>query len=138
MAESKIKLIKTWFEQCTLLKNGQINVDYLKGEKGAYSIEQVPTNTNQSEFVDGRGGKRTIAFNFCVNAPISTQVLVNIANSKFCEDFTKWVEDQNKAKNLPAIDGAFKIECTSNGYLMQRTETMGTYIIQMSFTYYEL
>ena len=133
-----IKKIKQWFENCDLLANGKINVDYLKGEKWAYSIEPTPNNQDITNFIDGQGGKRALNFNFCVNAPISTQVLVNLANSKFCQDFKAWVDTQNRAKNLPDIEGAFKIECTTNGYLMQRTETIGTYIIQMRFTYYEL
>lgn len=113
MEKSKMQLIKEWIEKCDLLNKGKINVDYLKDKPQSYSIDRTPVQPEVSNFVDGRGGKRQIAFDFSVTAPLSSQAIVNLANSKFCEDFMEWVSKQNRLKNFPEIDGAFSIKCTS-------------------------
>lgn len=137
MEKSKMQLIKEWIETCPLLDGNKISVDYLKDDIDSYSIDRTPIQPEVSNFIDGRGGKRQIAFDFSVTAPLSSKSIVNLANSKFCEDFMNWVSAQNKLKNFPIIDGAFSIKCTSPGYILQKTETTAIYIIQMNFTYYE-
>ncbi len=137
MEKSKMQLIKEWIETCPLLSGNKISVDYLNDDIDSYSIDRTPVQPEVNNFVDGRGGKRQIAFDFSVTAPLSSMAIVNLANSKFCEDFMKWVETQNRAKEFPEIDGAFSIKCTSPGYILQKTETTAIYIIQMNFTYYE-
>lgn len=113
MQESKMEIIKEWLEECPLLSNGKINVDYLDDEIDSYSIDRTPVTPVVKKFIDGRGGKYQINFDFTVQAPLSCQSIVNLANSKFCEDFQDWVSMQNRNKNFPNIDGAFSIECTS-------------------------
>lgn len=113
MEKSKMQLIKEWIETCPHLNGGKISVDYLKDKAQSYSIDRTPVQPEVSNFVDGRGGKRQIAFDFSVTAPLSSQSITNLANSKFCEDFMKWVSEQNRLKNFPQIDGAFSIKCTS-------------------------
>lgn len=137
MKKSQIELIKEWIETCPLLEGGKINVDYLKDKPQSYSIDRTPVQPELYKFNDGTGGKKQIAFDLNVTAPLSSQAIVNLVNSKFCEDFMKWVEVQNKIKNFPKIKGAFSIKCTSPGYILQKTETTAIYIIQMNFTYYE-
>ena len=113
MEKSKMELIKEFIEICPLLNGGKINVDYLKDKPQSYSIDRTPVKPDVSNFKDGNGGKRQIAFDFTVTAPISSQAIINLANSKFCEDFMKWVEIQNRTKSFPDIEGAFSIKCTS-------------------------
>lgn len=135
--KSNIELIKEWMETCPLLDGDTISVDYLMDELFSYSIDRTPTTPVVEPFVDG-GGKKQITFDFSVTAPISSQSIVNLANSKFGEDLIKWVELQNDIGNLPSIDGAFSINPTSPSYILQKTETTAIYIIQFSFIYYEL
>ena len=134
--KTKIELIKEFIETCPLLKNGKINVDYLKDKPQSYSIDRVPVKPLVKPFTDG-GGIMQIAFDFTVTAPISSQAIVNLANSKFCEDFQGWIKEQNRQRILPKIKGVQEIKCTSPGYLLQKTETMAIYIIQMNCEYYE-
>lgn len=112
MEKSKMELIKEWLEKCPLLNNGKINVDYLKDKIGSYSIDQTPSNPIVKKYMDG-GKLKQITFDFSVQAPISSQAIVNLANSKFCEDFMEWVEEQNELDNLPKIDGIREVTCTS-------------------------
>lgn len=137
-SKSKMELIKDFIETCPLLEGNTINVDYLKDDIFSYSIDRTPTQLQEYGFVDGKGGKKQISFDFTVTAPISSQSIINLANSKFGEDFIQWIETQNSIKNLPDIYGAFTIECTSPSYILEKTETTAIYIIQMLFTYYEL
>lgn len=138
MEKSKMEKIKEFIETCPLLDGDKINVDYLKDEIYSYSIDRTPTQPKVEKFIDGCGGKKQITFDFTVTAPISSKVVTNLANSKFGEDFVEWIETQQRIRNLPDIDGAFSIECTSPSYILQKTQTTAIYIIQMNFTYYEL
>lgn len=138
MSKSKMQIIKEYIETCPLLDGDQINVDYLKDEVYSYSIDRTPTTPIIQKYVDGYGGKKQITFDFTVTAPLSSRVVTNLANSKFGEDFINWVEEQQMLRNLPKIDGAFSIECTSPSYIIQKTDTTAIYIIQMNFIYYEL
>lgn len=138
MEKSKMEKIKDFIETCPLLDGDKINVDYLKDEVYSYSIDRTPTQPYIKKFNDGCGGKKQITFDFTVTAPISSKVVTNLANSKFGEDFVEWIETQQRIRNLPDIDGAFSIECTSPSYILQKTQTTAIYIIQMNFTYYEL
>ena len=134
--KSEMELIKEFIETCPLLKNGKINVDYLKDDINSYSIDRTPVNPIIKQYADG-GRIKQIAFDFSVQAPISNQTIINLANSKFCEDFMKWIEEQNKSHNLPEIQGVQKIKFTSPGYILQKTKTTAIYIIQMNCQYYE-
>ena len=136
--KSKMQLIKEYIESCPLLEGDKINVDYLDDEVYSYSIDRTPVQPEVKKFTDGFGGKYQIAFDFTVTAPISSRVVTNLANSKFGEDFMEWIKTQNMLRNLPDIEGAFSIECTSPSYILQKTETTAIYIIQINFTYYEL
>ena len=102
MAEkSKIELIKEFIETCPLLKNGKVNVDYIKDKPQSYSIDETPATTVLIQYPDG-GSRNQILFDFSVQANFS--VLENIKNSKFCDDFTAWIKEQDKIENLPKIE----------------------------------
>lgn len=137
MAEkSKMELIKEFIETCPYLNKGKIDVDYLKGDINSYSIIQSSTNPIVTKYRGG-GSIRQIAFDFVVQAPISSRNIENLANSKFGEDFMSWIEGQDDNRNLPEIPNIQHIQCTSPSYILQRTNTQATYIIQMNCTYYQ-
>lgn len=129
---SKMEKIKDFIETCSYLKNGKINLDYLSNKIESYSLDQTPSNPILQPFRDG-GSRRQITFDFTVQAPFSA--LENIRNSKFCEDFTEWIEQQNELGNLPNIEGIDWIKCTSSGYILRTGENTAVYIIQMQAAY---
>lgn len=135
---SKMEKIKEWIETCPLLEDNKINVDYLEEDVYSYSIDKTPTQPQIEKFIDGTGGKYQITFDFTIQLPLSPAIIDNLTNSQFGEDLMNWVEVQNMLGNLPDIDGAFSIECTSPNYVLQKTETAAMYIIQMNFTYFKL
>lgn len=134
MEKSKMELIKEFIEKCPLLKKGKVNVDYIKDKPQSYSIDETPAQTILNRFIDG-GTRNQILFDFSIQANFS--VLENIKNSKFCDDFTKWIKEQNDIGNLPEIDNVEKIECTARGTILQTTETTAIYVIPMKVIYLE-
>ena len=134
--KSQMQLIKEYIETCNLLENDKINVDYLNSKDYSYSIDKTPVNPVYKQYNDG-GKIKQIAFDFSITFPIGSKALLNLINSKFCEDFMKWVEIQDNKRIYPNIKGARSITCTSPRYVLSKTETSAIYIIQMNFKYYE-
>ena len=135
MAEkSKIELIKEFIETCPLLKNGKVNVDYIKDKPQSYSIDETPATTVLIQYPDG-GSRNQILFDFSIQASFSA--LENIKNSKFCDDFTAWIKEQDKIGNLPKIDGICWIKCLGRGTILQTTDSTAIYVIPMQVVYEE-
>lgn len=135
MAEkSKMELIKEFIETCPYLKKGKVNVDYLKDKPLSYSIDETPVDPVLQNFSDG-GRRLQIQFDFSVQANFSA--LENIKNSKFCDDFTDWIYEQNKKENLPKIDGAVWIKCLGRGTILQTTDSTAIYVIPIQVAYEE-
>ena len=134
MEKSKMELIKEFIETCPLLKNGKVNVDYIKDKPQSYSIDETPVNPVLQNYADG-GRQIQIQFDFSVQANFS--VLENIKNSKFCDDFTNWIYEQDKIGNLPKINNICWIKCTGRGTILQTTETTAIYVIPMQVVYDE-
>lgn len=132
--KAQIDSIKEFIETCPLLKNGKVNVDYIKNKPQSYSIDETPSQTVIKEYKDG-GTQNQITFDFSIQANFS--VLENIKNSKFCEDFTKWIKEQNEKENLPKIDDICWIKCTGRGTILQTTENTAIYVIPMQVVYDE-
>lgn len=133
----EMSAIREWINEFSILSDTSVNVDYLKEDVYQYSIDRTPSSLWVKKFVDGTGGLRQVTFDFSISLPLSSKALDNLVNSKFCEDFVEVVDRRNKNKDLPEIEGAFKIECTSEGYLLQKTATTAIYIIQLNFQYYK-
>ena len=126
MAEkSKMELIKEFIETCPYLNEGKIDVDYLKDDINSYAIVQATTTPIVTKYRGG-GSLRQIAFDFVVQAPISSRNITNLANSKFGEDFMSWIEEQDDNRNLPKIPNVQHIQCTSPSYILERTNTQAT------------
>lgn len=135
MAEkSKMELIKEFIETCPYLKKGKVNVDYIKDNPQSYSIDETPVDPVLQNFSDG-GRRLQIQFDFSIQANFS--VLENIKNSKFCDDFTDWIYEQNKQENLPKIDGAVWIKCLGRGTILQTTDSTAIYVIPIQVAYEE-
>lgn len=133
MQKGKMELIKKFIETCDLLKGGKVNVDYIKDKAYSYSIDETPSTTILQKFADG-GSRRQINFDFSIQAPFSA--LENIKNSKFCDDFMLWIEEQDRSNNFPEIDGVEKLSC-NRGTILQTTETTAIYVIPMQLIYIE-
>jgi hypothetical protein len=130
-----IDKIRTYIATCPYLdQNGAIGVDYLGNSIINYSIEQIPVEPIVKRFVDGSKLKQ-LAFVFASREAWSADVITNLLNCKFYDDFSKWIEENNDSGILPEIDGIESIECKSTGYAYQVSETEARYQIQMLVLY---
>lgn len=135
MAEkSNMELIGEFIETCPLLNKGNVNLDYIKEKPQSYSIDETPVEPVLNYFQDG-GRRLQIQFDFSIQANFS--VLENIKNSKFCDDFMKWIYEQDNEGNLPKINGIDWIKCLGRGTIERTTETTAIYVIPMQVAYIE-
>lgn len=135
MAEkSNMELIGEFIETCPLLNKGKVNLDYIKEKPQSYSIDETPVEPVLNYFRDG-GRRLQIQFDFSIQSNFS--VLENIKNSKFCDDFMKWIYEQDNKGNLPKINGIDWIKCLGRGTIERTTETTAIYVIPMQVAYIE-
>ena len=132
--KSKMELIKEFIETCPLLENGKVNLDFIDSDPQSYSLDETPVDPVLKNFPDG-GRQLQIQFDFSIQANFNT--LENIKNSKFCDDFTNWIYEQDKKENLPKIEGICWIKCTGRGTIVQTTETTAIYVIPIQVVYEE-
>lgn len=140
MEESILMKIKEYIEKCPLLKNGKINVDYLSEKVKNYSIETVPIEPIIDEDVLGNE-IRQYTFVFASQEVYSQNILDNILNSKFYEDFSNWIYMNNKKRVYPdltkiqGIKEVTEIKCTTPGYAFKTSESSARYQIQLRVEY---
>ena len=97
----------------------------MKVDIDCYSIDRTPSNPIVKQYRDG-GAIKQITFDFTVQAPISSNTIDNLVNSKFCEDFMEWIEKQNKQRILPNIEGTQSIKCTSPRIYFAKNRNTGS------------
>lgn len=111
-------------------------LDYVD-DKDCYSVTTVP---NVPFTKDILGNKTyTVTFQFAYRTKISNDVERGRA-IEFLEAFSAWIDEQNEAKNFPALpDNAVgkKIRVVETGALDEVTEerTTGVYVAQLEFIY---
>ena len=132
--KSNMELIGEFIETCPFLNKGKVNLDYIKEKPQSYSIDETPVEPVLNYFPDG-GRRLQIQFDFSIQSNFS--ILENIKNSKFCDDFMKWIYEQDRDGNLPNIDGICWIKCLGRGTILQTTETTAIYVIPMQVAYDE-
>lgn len=133
-----IEQIKEYIEQCPYLEEFvAVNVNYLADKDTAYSInENVGYDPVIKPFITG-GGKMQFQFSFDARLKWNDEIATNIDNSKFFEKFRDWLEDNNRNKILPNIDGikSEKIRAITNGYIFTTNADEAIYRIGCIFYY---
>jgi hypothetical protein len=117
--------------------DSKINVDYLPEKGIEYSIDTTPATEIVKQYVDG-SSIRQYLFVIRSVGDYGSDVLQNIANSGFYENFSDWLEHQSKTGNFPELpDGKtpIKIEAQSTGYLFTTGPDTGKYQIQCRILY---
>lgn len=122
---------------CMATFDNAINANYLAGEVDNFSIEEVPCNPVLKKYLDG-STLRQFQFVFCSREPYSAEILQNIDNSSFYEDFSNEIENKNSINILPI--GADNIEpvelkVISSAYVVSTDEDTALYQINLKFKY---
>lgn len=130
------KIRQYFFELGIIDENSNINVDFLSNEPIQYVIEPIPVEPIIKPYKDG-GSLRQFVFQFGSREYFGADVIQNMKNTEFYEDFSALIEDNNKKGVLPKIDGIQSIECLNNGTINEDNTDNAKYVIQMRITYYK-
>lgn len=124
---------------CMKVFDNAININYLAAETDSFSIEEIPVNPIVKKYVDG-SSIRQFQFVFCSREPYGAEILQNIENSNFYEDFADEIEKKNNKGILPLLAEnleAISLEILSNAYTVSVTEDTSMYQINLNFKYYK-
>ena len=136
-----VESIKEYIGICPYLANinGGINVNYLGENTVSYMIEELPREQILKKYIDG-SSLRQYCFMFVSREVYGQDIVQNIANSEFYENFAKWLELQSDINNLPILDNgkvAQKIEVLASGYVFEKNLDKAQYKIECRVVYYQ-
>lgn len=141
-----IESIRNFIKTCPYLQEFEgiegvvkVNVDYLDENSSSYSINPIPCEPILKFYIGGDTVRQCI-FVFCSRENYGADVLENIDNSEFYENFSNWIEEQNNAGNLPVLDGkceSQEIKVLSPGYAFQVDVDKARYQIELRLKYYK-
>lgn len=134
-----IDSIRNYIKQCPYISEFAkgVNVDYLAEDTTSYSIEEIPCDPIAKKYIGG-DSKRQYQFIFTSRESYGSDVLQNIDNCGFYENFANWLESETIKNDLPILDSdkeCLKIEATSTGYAFQTDIDKARYQIQCRLTY---
>ena len=123
---------------CMSTFTNAININYLSDDDDSFSIEEVPAQPIVKKYVDG-SSIRQYQFVFTSKEPYSEEILQNIDNSSFYEDFANEIESKNFDGDLPLLEGleSRTIEVTSTPYCLKVTEDKAIYEINLNLKYFK-
>lgn len=130
------KIRQYFFDLGIIDENSNINVDFLSNEPIEYVIEPIPIEPILRQYADG-SSLRQFVFQFGSREYFGADVIQNMKNTEFYEDFSELIEDNNKKGVLPKINGIQSIECLNNGTINEDNTDNAKYVIQMRITYYK-
>lgn len=130
------KIRQYFFDLGIIDENSNINVDFLSNKPIEYVIEPIPIEPILRQYADG-SSLRQFVFQFGSREYFGADVIQNMKNTEFYEDFSALIEDNNKKGVLPKINGIQSIECLNNGTINEDNTDNAKYVIQMRITYYK-
>lgn len=122
---------------CMKTFENAINANFLDGEVDSFSIEEIPSNPIVKKYTDG-STLRQFQFAFCSREPYGQEIIQQIENSTFYEDFAEEIEDKNNQGILPIGINDIEpigIEITSSAYVVATEEDTAMYQINLNFKY---
>ena len=144
MKENSImKGIKEFISNCPCLETyldtlrTEIGVEYLDEEAKNYSIESVPVDPIVRRYMDGSSVRR---FTFASREAYGRDVVENLANCGFYEEFADWIYKCNLGGVFPAIGTkkeVTKMKCTSTPYVFNVDQITAKYQIEVTLEYYQ-
>lgn len=132
-----IDKVKDYIDTCPYLEDfKEANINYLVDKVKAYSVnESAGYNPIINSYV--LGSDRQFLFTIDAKLHWNEDIQNNIDNSKTFENIRNWLEANTKAGNFPEIEGAYKIEATTNGYIFATNADEAIYRIQCKLEYYK-
>ena len=141
---SNAEQLRLWFRECPEINSAnRFGVDYVSDKPTEYAIYAVPSSLKYHENILGErvpDDTQTQQFIFASRESYGTDIRQNLANLKFYQDVTEWIQEQNKAQNFPKWgDGRIiSIVPTLTGFAAQVGSNTAKYQIQLTITYRRL
>lgn len=134
-----IETVRNYVENldCMNIFENAVNVNFLNSETDSFSIEEIPTKPIVKKYIDG-SSKRQFEFAFCSREPYGLEILQNIDNSNFYEEFSNEIERKNSEGSLPLMSNnlePIELEITSSAYVVSVTEDTGMYQVNLRLKY---
>ena len=115
-------------------KKYHLNANMLNNDPNNYSLDKMPTASTVERWIFGieiHKDTFTLRGRFRYTGDTET----NLENIGFFEDFEQIIEQKNKRKELPDIDGIESIECLNAGTLNSATSNTAEFDIQIQIKY---
>lgn len=139
MTVTVIEAVRRYLENCPLLQDGKINVDFLPEDTGAYTIDVIPTSPVIKSYLDG-STQRQFDFVIATRSYYGEHIRQQIDNIGLFEQFEEWLALQRRMRNYPELgDGrrTQKLEVTTSGYVYAPKTETARYQIQCKLTYFQ-
>lgn len=135
VAKPIIESIRDYILTCDFLKDGKVNVDYLRAEM-SYSIDPIGGDPWYKKYTDGTGQKQ---FRFALTSKemYDGDERTGIANSGFYQFFEEWLESNSLNGILPELEEyePIRMEVMQSGFLFSTEADLGRYQIQCRLIY---
>ena len=132
-----VEAIHDYISKCPYIKEFEVNVNYLEDKYDSYMIEETPCDPIVKKYIDG-SLKKQCQFVFTSKEPYSADVIGNINNSNFYEEFSNWIETNNKEGIFPLLEEGLEptqIKVISSPYVITTDEDKAIYQIQLNLIY---
>lgn len=145
MSKMIMEGIRQFVKTCPCLQNyldtlrKDVNVEYLTEDEKNYSIESVPIEPVLKRYLDGSEQKQ-FAFIFSSRESYGREVIENLSNCGFYEEFAEWLEECDRNKEVPDIGKnrtVTSIRATTTPYVFDTSESTAKYQIQVVMKYYQ-
>ena len=138
--EARISKLRTYLfsiiDTLATDKNYQINANMLSNDINNYSLDKIPTSSQVERWVTGLEIHRDV-FSFKSRNAYSQDVINNLSNIGFFEQFESIIKSNNKKGVLPEIEGIESIECLNCGTMLSADANTAEFDIQIQITYRE-
>lgn len=136
--EARITKLRTYLfsiiDTLATNKNYQINANMLSNDINNYSLDKIPTSSQVEKWVTGLEIHRDV-FSFKSRNAYSQDVINNLSNIGFFEQFESIIKSNNKKGVLPEIEGIESIECLNCGTMLSSDTNTAEFDIQIQITY---
>lgn len=113
-------------------KDYQLNINFI--DKGNFSLDRLPIDDDVESWIIPTNLYREV-YDLRSSKPYSADVMTNLNNIGFFEDFENKIYSNNEQKILPEIEGIESIKCLNVGSLALPGTPDAIFSIQIEIQY---
>lgn len=114
--------------------NYQINANMLSNDVDNYSLDKIPTSSVVTTWIDGTEMHKDV-YSFRSRMSYSQDVIENLSNIGFFEQFETIIKSNNDKGILPEIQGIEEIKCLNCGTMNFADTNTAEFNIQIQITF---